>query len=64
MPVLSTDEGKQLAHDWMASLKAGFAANDFSPSYHMYAKQMSWDWSGDVKVQCKTNHGPAAFTAS
>ena len=46
---LTKQEGLDLAKNFMSSTQLGFKANDFTPQRPLFADEVEWDWSGDLK---------------
>lgn len=47
-PILTVEEGRRIGTSFMDTLQSGFASNDFSAQYAMFADHVDWDWSGGV----------------
>mgnify|MGYP006078288779 FL=1 len=46
--IFTKAEGEAIGAAYIASLKKGMQANDFTAQHDMMAEQLSWDWSGGV----------------
>ena len=47
--IFTVAEGEALGAAYIASIKAGMLANDFTPQHDMMADRVSWSWSGGVE---------------